>query len=137
MMQAEPRPAVPDNGISDPPATGVAALPVPVPPPPENPPNTLAGFEIMPDTPPQGLFRRLITVHRHLFALLFGAIVAHTQRGLREGRGRGFRLFFLLERLIAWLVRPFLDRTLRDQPFPVQLRRRLEILGPTYIKLGQ
>ena len=100
-------------------------------------PNTLAGFEILPDTPPQGLFRRLLTINRHLFGLLFGAIVAHTQRGLREGRGRGFRLFFLLERLIAWLVRPFLDRTLRDQPFPAQLRRRLEILGPTYIKLGQ
>src|SRR5688500_13580588 len=135
-MQAEPRTA---TESAEPPVA--PALPVPVPPPsenvPENAPNTLAGFEIMPDTAPQGLFRRLITVNRHLFALLLGAIVAHTQRGLREGRGRGFRLFFLLERLIAWLVRPFLDRSLRDQPFPVQLRRRLEILGPTYIKLGQ
>ncbi len=127
-MQAEPRTV---TESAEPP--GAPALPVPVPPAP----NTLAGFEIMPDTAPQGLFRRLITVNRHLFALLMGAVVAHTQRGLREGRGRGFRLFFLLERLIAWLVRPFLDRTLRDQPFPVQLRRRLEILGPTYIKLGQ
>src|SRR5215218_4435401 len=127
-MQAEPRTV---TESAEPP--GAPALPVPVP----DPPNTLAGFEILPDTPPQGLIRRFITVQRHLFALLLGAIVAHTQHGLREGRGRGFRLFFLLERLIAWLVRPFLDRTLRDQPFPVQLRRRLEILGPTYIKLGQ
>ena len=39
--------------------------------------------------------------------------------------------------LVAALVRPFLMRELRDRPFPVQLRRRLEILGPTYIKLGQ
>jgi ubiquinone biosynthesis protein len=31
----------------------------------------------------------------------------------------------------------FLDRDLARQPFPVQLRRRLEILGPTYVKLGQ
>jgi ubiquinone biosynthesis protein len=126
-MQAEPRPAVPDSE-SDPPALSAIA---------PAPPNTLAGFELMPDVPPQGLLRRLITVHRHLIALLFGGIVAHTRRGLREGRGRGFRLFFLLERLIAFVVRPFLDRALRDQPFPVQLRRRLEILGPTYIKLGQ
>src|SRR5690606_41641292 len=29
------------------------------------------------------------------------------------------------------------DRRLRDEPCPVQLRRRLERLGPTYIKLGQ
>ena len=30
-----------------------------------------------------------------------------------------------------------LPRSLRDLPFPVQLRRRLEALGPTYVKLGQ
>ena len=34
-------------------------------------------------------------------------------------------------------LRPLLRRELRDAPFPVQLRRRLELLGPTYIKLGQ
>ena len=33
--------------------------------------------------------------------------------------------------------RLFLNRKLAAQPFPVQLRRRLEMLGPTYIKLGQ
>ncbi|HYH47709.1 MAG TPA: AarF/UbiB family protein, partial [Thermoanaerobaculia bacterium] len=53
------------------------------------------------------------------------------------GKGRGFRLLFQLERLLAALARPLLDSGLRDRPFPVQLRRRLEILGPTYIKLGQ
>lgn len=97
----------------------------------------MAGFEILPDTPPQGLLRRLIAVHRHFFGLLFGGLVAHAQLGVQLRKGRGFRLLFTLERLIAWIVRPLLDRTLRDQPFPVQLRRRLEILGPTYIKLGQ
>ena len=30
-----------------------------------------------------------------------------------------------------------LDRELAVLPFPVQLRRRLELLGPTYVKLGQ
>ncbi|MEW5926510.1 MAG: AarF/UbiB family protein [Gemmatimonadota bacterium] len=40
-------------------------------------------------------------------------------------------------RLAAALGRPFLDRGIRRLPFPQQLRRRLEMLGPTYIKLGQ
>ncbi|HYN23018.1 MAG TPA: AarF/UbiB family protein [Thermoanaerobaculia bacterium] len=110
---------------------------LPPPPPTAAEATALAGFELMPETRPQGLVRRLITVQRHLIALFFGGLVAHTRRGLKEGRGRGIRIFFLIERLLAWLVRPFLDRGLRDQPFPVQLRRRLEILGPTYIKLGQ
>ena len=35
------------------------------------------------------------------------------------------------------MVRPFVLPELRDAPFPVQLRRRLELLGPAYIKLGQ
>ncbi len=126
-MQAEPQ---------------ATATPVPPLPPPD---LRLAGFEILPDTPPESLLRRLIAVHRHLLGLLFGGVASHaashaashTRRGAREGRSRGFRLLFTLERLIAWVARPFLEKTLRDQPFPVQLRRRLEILGPTYIKLGQ
>ena len=40
-------------------------------------------------------------------------------------------------RLAAVISKPFVDEALRDLPFPVQLRRRLETLGPTYIKLGQ
>ncbi len=63
--------------------------------------------------------------------------MAHARDGAAFGTGRRFRLLFSLERLLAFLVRPFLDRTIVDRPFPVQLRRRLEILGPTYIKLGQ
>ncbi len=31
----------------------------------------------------------------------------------------------------------FVSRELVRQPFPVQLRRRLELLGPTFVKLGQ
>jgi ubiquinone biosynthesis protein len=38
---------------------------------------------------------------------------------------------------VAWFFRLFIGRDFLDQPFPVQLRRRLEILGPTYVKLGQ
>jgi ubiquinone biosynthesis protein len=95
------------------------------------------GFELMKDEPPPGILRRLFAIHRHLTALLFGGLTAHVREGAALGKGRGLRLLFQLERLIAWLARPFLARDLRDRPFPVQLRRRLEILGPTYIKLGQ
>jgi len=41
------------------------------------------------------------------------------------------------KRLLAWLLTPFVRSDLRRLPFPVQLRRRLEILGPTFTKLGQ
>lgn len=100
----------------------------------------MAGFELLPDTPPDGLIRRFFTIHGHLIGLFFGSIVAHSREthGLRKkARRRRFRFLFTLEWLVAMLVKPFLDKTLRDQPVPVQLRRRLEILGPTFIKLGQ
>lgn len=92
---------------------------------------------MLPDEPPHGLIRRFLTTQRHLFALVLGGLVAHARQGQALGKGRRFRLLFNLERLLAWMVRPFLDKAIVDRPFPVQLRRRLEILGPTYIKLGQ
>ena len=39
----------------------------------------------------------------------------------------------MLAAVLQWGVRA----DLRERPFPVQLRRRLEILGPTFTKLGQ
>jgi ubiquinone biosynthesis protein len=99
--------------------------------------GAIPGFEMLPDEPPQGLVRRFITTQRHLIALFLGGLVSHARAGQALGRGRRLRLLFSLERLLAWLVRPFLDKSIVDRPFPVQLRRRLEILGPTYIKLGQ
>jgi ubiquinone biosynthesis protein len=99
-----------------------------------------AGFELMSETPPAGLVRRFLTIHRHLIGLTFGALASY----VRENRGqvrpqarRGFRLLYQLAALLSRLTRPFLDKTLVDRPFPVQLRRRLEMLGPTYIKFGQ
>ena len=50
-------------------------------------------------------------------------------------RRHGF--VYRLQARAARVTRPFLGQNMRDRPFPVQLRRRLEILGPTYIKLGQ
>jgi ubiquinone biosynthesis protein len=93
------------------------------------------GYEVMNTWRPQGLVRRLLTTWRHFLGLLFGGLSAQVRSQREEGTGRGLK--FLLLRLLASLTRPFVARELRDEPFPVQLRRRLEWLGPTYIKLGQ
>ena len=93
------------------------------------------GFEVMRAWRPQGLLRRLLTTWRHFLGLLFGALAGHVRTEREEGTGRGGK--FLLLRILSGLTAPFVDRELRREPFPVQLRRRLERLGPTYIKLGQ
>ena len=81
-----------------------------------------------------GLARRGRTTVRQVVSLLLGGYVATVETSRRRG-GRG--LFFRLRASLAWVFRRFLDPEIADQPFPVQLRRRLEILGPTYVKLGQ
>lgn len=113
--------------MAEAPAAHPIEAPGPVPAP--APPLASDGFELMPDSPPPGLVRRFFTIHRHLIGLALGGLVAHVREGiaLGGGRKRGLRLLFQVERLLAALVRPFLDRTLVDRPFPVQLRRRLEI----------
>lgn len=93
------------------------------------------GFEIMRVTSPPGLLTRLVATYRHFLGLLFGGLAAYVRHERAEGTGRGVK--FLLLRLVAVLSAPFVDRELRAQPFAVQFRRRLERLGPTYIKLGQ
>ncbi|MDH3497441.1 MAG: AarF/UbiB family protein, partial [Gemmatimonadota bacterium] len=92
-------------------------------------------FETLLVTSPPGYTRRLAATWRHFTGLLLGGLVAHVRQQRAEGTGRGFK--FALARLGALLVRPFVRRDLARQSFPVQLRRRLELLGPTYIKLGQ
>ena len=85
--------------------------------------------------PPPGIVRRAMSTNRHLVGLMFGALLAWTREQRERGERRGPRY------AVAWLLgaaaRPFLQRDLADAPFPVQFRRRLELLGPTYIKLGQ
>jgi ubiquinone biosynthesis protein len=91
-------------------------------------------FEILVETRKHGLFRRLLTTQRHLLGLLFGGLAA----SLRERpKARRHGIPYRLGRLVSAVAGVFLDRKLAARPFPVQLRRRLEILGPTYIKLGQ
>ena len=92
------------------------------------------GWELLEERPPAGLIRRLSTTYRHLGGMLAGAFVSSVKTKHEEGR-RGFK--HGIARIWAALLRPWLDRSLRELPFPVQFRRRLEILGPTYIKLGQ
>ncbi|HWA56789.1 MAG TPA: AarF/UbiB family protein, partial [Gemmatimonadales bacterium] len=93
------------------------------------------GYEVMQRWRPQGLVSRLLTTWRHFLGLLFGGLAASVRHQREEGTGRGLR--FLVLRLLAFLTTPFVAGDLRREPFPVQLRRRLERLGPTYIKLGQ
>ena len=104
------------------------------PRPPRAPPRRPA-LALMRETPPPGIVRRFITTHRHLAGLAAGGLVAHVRTRRERGDARGVR--FRLLAGLAWLARRLIRRELRDEPFPVQLRRRLEMLGPTYIKLGQ
>jgi ubiquinone biosynthesis protein len=98
-------------------------------------PDTISPFEVYQALPRQSLFRRFLTTQRHLFGLVFGALSVDLATKQAAGTGRG--LGFFLARVLNTITHPLLDRSLRDLPFPVQLRRRLERLGPTYIKLGQ
>lgn len=96
--------------------------------------NTSQDFEVMEEVRPHGLIRRLLTTFRHFIGLLFGGLI-HWVRERPSMLRKGF--FFRLAQILSLLVRPLVKKDLRHRPFPVQLRRRLEMLGPTYIKLGQ
>jgi ubiquinone biosynthesis protein len=94
--------------------------------------SPLADFD--PFAPYRGAFRRFFTVYRHVVGLLMGGHIAYV-RSLPEVQKTGLRS--LGKRLLSWLLTPLVRSDLRTLPFPVQLRRRLEILGPTFTKLGQ
>lgn len=82
----------------------------------------------------KGMVRRFILVYRHTIGLFAGGLIAF-RNALPKHRTRGLR--FMVTRISAYLVKPFVSKELRNLPFPVQLRKRLELMGPTYIKLGQ
>ncbi len=86
------------------------------------------------DTGRQGIARRFLVTSRHVSGLILGGLMAHT-RGLEKRDRRRFGN--LLLRFAVTLCGFPVNRELRRRTFPVQLRRRLEMLGPTYIKLGQ
>ena len=93
------------------------------------------GFELLTETAPPTLARRFVTTMRHFAGLLAGGLVAHVAAARARDAAHGVR--FRLQAALAAVARPLIRRDLRAEPFPVQLRRRLELLGPTYIKLGQ
>jgi ubiquinone biosynthesis protein len=93
------------------------------------------GFTLLVDTRAPSLSRRFVVTVHQVTALLAGGLVAYARA--RRGDHSTGAPRRALARTGALFLHPFLRRDLRDQPFPVQFRRRLELLGPTYIKLGQ
>jgi ubiquinone biosynthesis protein len=110
------------------PAQGRVAPPAPPAPQASGPATALT-------VRPAGLLRRAMTTNRHLLGLAGGALAAHVRSRRAQGTGHGLRFAALAG--LAALLRPWLRRDLIREPFAVQFRRRLELLGPTYIKLGQ
>ena len=95
-----------------------------------------AGFEVMDVSgEPPSLVRRYFTTLRHALGLVYGSAVAVARDREQFSWVRGLPLFLI--KVAAFFVYPLVRRDLRDLPIEVQLRRRLELLGPTYIKLGQ
>ncbi|MFO1431045.1 MAG: AarF/UbiB family protein [Candidatus Competibacteraceae bacterium] len=82
----------------------------------------------------KGVLRHFLVLLRHLLGLLAGGIVAQT-RALPPPQRQGWH--HLGRRLAAALFQPLLKPEIANLPFPGQLRRRLELAGPTYVKFGQ
>jgi len=91
-------------------------------------------FELFVEVRHRSLLRRLFTIYRHVLGLTFGGLNAYV-RSRPRGQRHGLKFWSL--RLTAFSTYPFVSRKLTRLPFPVQLRKRLEALGPTYVKLGQ
>jgi ubiquinone biosynthesis protein len=91
-------------------------------------------YKIDPLAPYKGVFRRFFLINRHVLGLIFGGLLAF-RNSMPRDRKKGLRSFWV--RFLSFIIKPFVKKDIRDEPFPVQLRKRLELLGPTYIKLGQ
>ena len=97
--------------------------------------NPNGEFELLEERPPDSLLRRLYVTIRNVLGLVFGGGYAYVRE--RKGHGTATNLSMLILRVLLAFTWPFLNKELISQPFPVQFRRRLEMMGPTYIKLGQ
>ena len=84
--------------------------------------------------PYRGVLGRWFALLRHVFGLLAGGVVVKARALPAEDR-RGLRHAGL--RLAAGVFRRCLDPDVASLTFPEQLRRRLELAGPTYVKFGQ
>jgi ubiquinone biosynthesis protein len=93
-------------------------------------------FEQYIERKPSSLFVRVFITMRHLSGLVLGGGYAYL-RHRRATKAKFSLTKDVFLRIFLWLHWPFLKKKLIKQPFSVQLRRRLEMLGATYIKLGQ
>ncbi len=82
----------------------------------------------------RGVLNRFVQLYKHVLGLMVGGFITSV-RNLSPIQRRGVR--FAGRRTLAFFLKFFIKKEFRYQPFEVQLRRRLEILGPTYVKLGQ
>jgi len=95
--------------------------------------ETNSRYEILKEKPPDGLIKRFIVTNLHLLGLLIGGRFDYVWQRKQQGKTRGFGFFMLrVALLLCW---PFVNKKLIREPFPVQVRKRFEMLGPTYIKL--
>ncbi len=98
-------------------------------------PNSVGDFVLMDEGPPDSLLRRLYVTVQNVTGLIFGGGFAYV--ALRKEQGTATDLSILILRFFLAFAWPFMNKDLIRLPFPVQFRRRLEMMGPTYIKLGQ
>jgi ubiquinone biosynthesis protein len=92
-------------------------------------------FELLEERPPDSLLLRLYVTIRNVAGLVFGGGYAYVRE--RKAQGTAGNLSILILRFLLAFTWPFLNKEIISYPFPVQFRRRLEMMGPTYIKLGQ
>jgi ubiquinone biosynthesis protein len=117
----------------------VASSPSALPPRSSDAPPALIearreGLRRLAELRPAGLVRRFLVTWRHVLGFCFGALAVTVKPGPGlPRRGIGWRVL----QLISWFTRKLVARDYLAAPVPVQLRRRLEALGPTYVKLGQ
>ncbi len=87
-----------------------------------------------PLAPYRGVVQRFFILYRHVLGLMAGGFIAfvdampaYKKEGLNSAGPR----------LLAAILRLLTDREMYSKSFPIQLRLRLQLLGPTYVKLGQ
>jgi ubiquinone biosynthesis protein len=93
------------------------------------------GFEPYLERRPPGLIVRFVEISGQLIAMLLGGGMDYVRQKKELGEHRTLGMFLL--RIFLALTWPFLDKSIVNQPFPIQFRLRLQMLGPTFIKLGQ
>jgi ubiquinone biosynthesis protein len=93
------------------------------------------GFEEYLERRPPGLVVRFIEISSQIIAMVLGGAMDYVRQ--KQALGQQRNLGTILLRIFLAFTYPFLDKTIISQPFSIQFRLRLQMLGPTFIKLGQ